>query len=141
MTAELQQRRLMDDFPFASMLGLELEALTPGHCLFGLNVDAARHHNPQRAVHGSVLHALADTAMGMALYTTLDDGQWCATIEIKVSYLRAVGDGRLSCEAQLVHRGKATAHLEARVRLGEALVATSSGSFAIFPKPGGSASV
>lgn len=141
MAAELPQRRFMDDFPFASLIGLDLEALEPGYCRFGLSVDAARHHNPQRAVHGSVLHALADTGMGMALYTTLEEGKWCATIEIKVSYLRAVGDGRLTCEARLVHRGKTTAHLEARVHLGEALVATSTGSFSIFPRPGGSAPV
>lgn len=127
----------MEHFPFAALIGLELDTLSRGHCRMALTIDSRRHHNPQHVVHGSVLHAMADTGMGMALYTTLDEGQWCATIEIKVSYLRAVSAGHLSCEAQLVHRGKTTAHLDARLRLGDVLVATSSGSFSIFARPAG----
>ncbi len=138
MSISQLQSRLMDSFPFASLIGLELESLASGNCRSALTVDPARHHNPQHAVHGSVLHALADTAMGMALYATLEDGQWCATIEIRVAYLRAVSTGRLLCEAELVHRGKTTAHLQAQIRCDGVLVVTSTGSFSIFAKPGAS---
>lgn len=131
----LPPSRFMEDFPFATLIGLELESLTPAYCRFGLTVDERRHHNPQHVVHGSVLHAMADTGMGMALYTTLDEGQWCATIEIKVSYFAPVWHGRLTCEARMTHRGKRLAHLEARVMRSEHLVASATGSFSVFPRP------
>lgn len=127
----------MEQFPFASLIGLELEHVERGRCAMGLTVDSRRHHNPQKVVHGSILHALADTSMGMALYTTLPDGQWCATIEIKVSYLRPVVEGRLKAVAEVVNRGKTIAHLEARVTQGNETLATASGSFAIFARPAG----
>lgn len=131
----LPQSRFMENFPFATLIGLELEALEPSYCRFGLTVDAQRHHNPQRVVHGSVLHAMADTGMGMALYTTLDEGQWCATIELKVSHFAPVQHGRLTCEARMTHRGKRVAHLEARVMHDGRLVASATGSFSIFARP------
>ncbi len=132
---ELPQQRLMQRFPFASLIGLKLESLTPGASRFGLTVDPARHHNPQHVVHGSVLHALADTGMGMALYTLLAEGQWCATVEIKLSHFRPVDAGRLVCDSRLLHQGKTIAHLEARAMLGERLVAAATGTFSVFAKP------
>lgn len=126
----------MEHFPFATLIGLELEALEPAFCRLGLTVDERRHHNPQHAVHGSVLHAMTDTGMGMALYTTLDEGQWCATIEVKLSHFAPVRQGRLTCEARMSHRGKRVAHLEARVMHDERLVASATGSFSIFARPG-----
>lgn len=100
-----------------------------------MTIDPARHFNPQGVAHGGVLYALADTAMGAALYTSLDAGELCATIEIKISYFAPVREGQLRCEAKLVSRGKRVAHLAATLSHEGRDVAQASGSFAIF-RPG-----
>src|SRR3546814_15063048 len=80
-----------------------------GRCTMAIDVDRDRHFNPQGVAHGGVAYSLADTAMGGALHSLLPDGQWCATLEIKFNYHVRVGEGRLTCEAELRHRGKRAA--------------------------------
>lgn len=100
-----------------------------------MTIDPARHFNPQGVAHGAVLYALADTAMGAALYSGLEAGELCATIEIKISYFAAVREGELRCEARVASRGKRVAHLTATLSHAGRDVAQASGSFAIF-RPG-----
>jgi acyl-CoA thioesterase len=46
-----------------------------------------------------------------------------------------VRPGVVSCETTLVNRGRSVAHLESRLLVGEALVATASGNYAILSAP------
>ena len=92
--------------------------------------------NPNGVTHGAVLYAMADTGMGGALLTTLDGGRYCTTVEIKISYFRALRSRRLSCESWVVHRGKRIAFLEAAVSDDDGLVAQASGTFAILEPRG-----
>lgn len=78
------------------------------------------------------MYALADTGMGAALYPTLDEGQICATIEIKINYFKPITAGRLSCVTEIVNRGKTIANLESRVFVEQVLVAQANGNYAIF---------
>ena len=117
--------------PFADLIGFRIDAQAAGKSSLSLEV-APRHRNPHGVVHGAVLYALADTAMGAALYTSLATGEQCATIEIKISYFKPVVSGTVSCEGEVVHRGRAVANLDARIFLGTVLVARANGSFAIF---------
>src|SRR3546814_12955136 len=86
-----------------------------GRCTMAIYVDRDRHFNPQGVAHGGVAYSLADTAMGGALHSLLPDGQWCATLEIKFNYHVRVGEGRLTCEAEVRHRGKRVANIDARL--------------------------
>ncbi|MBV6422974.1 MAG: hypothetical protein NAOJABEB_00761 [Steroidobacteraceae bacterium] len=117
--------------PFADLIGFRIDAQAAGKSSLSLEV-APRHMNPHGVVHGAVLYALADTAMGAALYTSLATGEQCATIEIKISYFKPVVSGTVSCEGEVVYRGRAVANLDARIFLGTVLVARANGSFAIF---------
>ncbi len=123
------------DHPFASLIGLVLEERRAGFSRCALEV-APQHLNPHRVVHGAVVYALADTGMGAALYPTLDEGELCATIEVKINYFKPATAGRLVCVTELVNRGKAVANLESRVLLGEVLVAKANGNYAIFTPRG-----
>lgn len=91
-------------------------------------------HNPNGVVHGAVLFAMVDTAMGAATMSVLDAGLACASIEVHLRFLRASSAGRLSAEATVVQAGRRVVQLDARVRdkVGQ-LVATASGSFAVIP--------
>jgi acyl-CoA thioesterase len=72
--------------------------------------------------------------MGAALHSLLAESELCATIEIKIVYLRAVTAGRLQCESRVIHRGRSTAVLESDVSVEGELVARALGTFSILPR-------
>jgi acyl-CoA thioesterase len=115
--------------PFADLLGLRRATMEDGRCRFEATVRPG-HMNPHGVVHGGVVYALVDYAMGGAVTSRLDPGERCATLEIKPNYLAPVSDGRLAAEAWVVARTARIAVLEARVHAeGDRLVALATGSF------------
>lgn len=119
--------------PFAEHIGMHVEPTGAGHSRSTLTV-APHHLNPHGVVHGAVLCALADTGMGAALYTRLEAGQSCATIEIKMSFLAPARGRELRCETELLRKGRAVAHLESRIYSDGELAATASASYAVFAR-------
>ena len=60
-----------------------------------------------------------------------------ATINLDVHFLGAVREGRITCSAEVVHRTRRIATVEAKVRDGDQnLVAMGTGTFRIFEKHG-----
>ncbi|MEP7088315.1 MAG: PaaI family thioesterase [Gemmatimonadota bacterium] len=100
---------------FARTLGIDLGEFGEASATFRLVTDPDRHGNVMGTLHGGVLSALADTAMGFAFATTLAVGESFATLEIKVNFLRPVWIATLTAAAQVVHRGKTTGLVECRV--------------------------
>lgn len=111
---------------------MKVERKPEGKSLATLHIDPGKHHNPQFVAHGAVLYALADTGMGAALYPSLQKGELCATIEIKISYMAAVREGEVTCETKIVSKGKRVAFLESDIFCDGKLVAQANGSYAIF---------
>jgi acyl-CoA thioesterase len=122
------------DHPFADLIGLTLEQQGDGGSTFSLSIDG-RHLNPHGVVHGAVIYAMADTGMGAALYSTLNAGYACATIDISISYFRPVAEGELLCQTVLDNKGRTAAHLTARITQNDKLIAQASGNFAIMSAP------
>jgi acyl-CoA thioesterase len=118
-------------WPFAEMLGLRPKSIGEGRARFELDVGA-RHLNPNGTLHGGVIYSVADTAMGAALFSRLEPGEQCATLEIKMNYLLPVTGGSIAAVAVVVSRTKRVGVLEARVYgEGDALVALATGTFYI----------
>jgi acyl-CoA thioesterase len=118
--------------PFGEQLGIRFgQPPAQGRSRCTLAVAGA-HHNPHGVVHGAVIFAMADTGMGAALYPTLEAGEICATIEIKINYFKPVVSGELACVTEMISRGRTIANLESSVYLGETLVAKANGNYAIF---------
>lgn len=118
-------------FPFSQHLGFQHinhEAGKSHHQLLIKNF----HFNPQQVVHGGAIYALADTGMGSALYPMLEKGQLCATIEIKMTYLKAARKGILDCYTTVINKGKRVAMLESEIWNEERLIAKATGSYSIF---------
>ena len=91
--------------PFPDLIDMVMDEDLPGASTNSLEVQQ-KHLNANQVVHGAVLYALADTGMGSALYLTLDEGQVCATIEIKMSYFKPVFAGKVVCHTRMINRGK-----------------------------------
>jgi acyl-CoA thioesterase len=117
--------------PFGDLIGLTFTRCENGlsRCLIEVNEKLL---NPHGTLHGGVAYSMADTGMGAALYTRMDEGELCATIEIKIVYFKAVTSGTLTCDTKLIHRSKRIAALESEIKLGEQLVAKALGTFSIF---------
>ena len=128
-------RPFAQEFEFARALGLQMVERGDGRCVMAIDVERERHFSPQGAAHGGVAYSLADTAMGGALTSVLDADRWCATLEIKFNYHVRVGEGRLTCEAVVLHRGKRVANIDAKLYQGGRLVSSANGNFAIFAAP------
>ncbi|MEJ6022853.1 PaaI family thioesterase [Ramlibacter sp. PS4R-6] len=116
---------------FTKHVGLAIEEATPGRSRASITIED-KHRNGTGVAHGGVLFTLADTAMGAALYNSLEPGEICATIEIKIGYFKPVFDGPLVCEAVVLNKGKSIASLEATIHNGEQLVSKATGTFSIF---------
>ena len=117
--------------PFAEFLGMTCQAEEEGVSYCTLDVHEGLF-NPQDVVHGGVLYSVADTGMGDALMRLLQAHEYCATIEIKISYFKPVTQGRLECRTWVINKGKRIASLESKIWNEGRLVAKASGSFAIF---------
>ena len=120
------------DFPLRSFLGMELTG--DGAGIGVATVDAGPDHmNPNGVVHGAVLFALVDTAMGKATMSVIDEPDaYCASIEVSMRFIRPALAGPLTATSSVIKRGRNVVHLESRViGADEQLVASSAGSFAI----------
>jgi uncharacterized protein (TIGR00369 family) len=102
--------------PIAELVGFDLVELGEGRASFALD-PAERHYNPLGTVHGGIAATLLDSAMGVAVHTTLDEGETYTTLELKVNFVRAITEatGRVVATGSVVHRGRRVATAEARL--------------------------
>ena len=95
--------------------------------------------NPHGSVHGAVLFAMVDTAMGAATLSVLGTHQRCASIEVQLRFCKAVFGGELVATARVVQEGSRVIQLQADIRDSDgALVALAGGSFAVIGPTGSS---
>ena len=100
--------------PVAELIGIEIERAEAGETLMTL-VAEERHSNPMGTVHGGILCDLADAAMGMAYYSTLEPGESFTTLELKINFLRPFWTGRLVARGRVVSRGRTVGMTECDV--------------------------
>jgi len=75
--------------PIAQTLDFTVVETTPGRAVFQGRPQLA-HYNPLGTVHGGWVATLLDSAVGCAVHTALPAGKAYTTLELKVSYVRAV---------------------------------------------------
>jgi uncharacterized protein (TIGR00369 family) len=102
--------------PMARLMGFTLSEVERGRVVFDAT-PAEFHYNFSGAVHGGFAATLLDSAMACAIFTTLDAGANCPTLELKINYVRAitVASGPLRGLGTVLHAGRSTALAEGRV--------------------------
>lgn len=87
-----------------------------GLFIFQGNPDS-RHYNPLGSVHGGYAATLLDSCMGCAIHTRLKQGQGYTTLDLRISYVRALTElaGPVRAEGKVVHLGRSTALAEGRI--------------------------
>ena len=102
--------------PMARLMDIRLTDADPGRVVFEA-LPADFHYNFSGGVHGGFAATLLDSAMACAIYTTLDAGQNCPTLELKINYVKAITRelGPVRGIGTVLHRGRTTALAEGRV--------------------------
>ena len=87
-----------------------------GSLVFSMLADEM-HENPMGTMHGGIVAALVDTAMGCALSSRLGADAGFTTLELKINYVRAItqATGRIYADGTVLHSGGRVATTEARV--------------------------
>lgn len=106
-------RELVSNQPFLELLGIEVIDAGPGWAREKLLIRPA-FLQPQ-VVHGGAIYSLADTACAHSVLTLIYPDEWTATVEQKISFLRPVTAGILTCNAKVVQLGKRIAFSEADI--------------------------
>jgi uncharacterized protein (TIGR00369 family) len=100
--------------PVAELIGLELERAEAGETVFTLDAEE-RHSNPMGTIHGGILCDIADAAMGMAYFSTLEPGESFTTLELRINFLRPFWTGRLVARGRVVSRGRTVGMTECEI--------------------------
>jgi uncharacterized protein (TIGR00369 family) len=86
-----------------------------------------RHYNPMGIVHGGILCDLADAAMGVAVASTMQEGEIFTTTSLQMYYFLQVREATLTARSTMVRRGQRTVYVECEiVDEGDRLVAKAS---------------
>jgi acyl-CoA thioesterase len=117
--------------PFRDLVGVTFTKVENGYSHCFLEGDK-KLLNPAGIIHGGAIYTLADSGMGVALYSFIDEGELFLTIEANIFYFKAVSSGTLTCESRVVHRGKRIAVMEAEIKNEGELVAKAMGTFSIY---------
>ncbi len=124
--------------PYYKALGMELAEIDEGRALLRVAIQPA-HLNADGILHGGVLPAIADGAMGNALRTLHGESAQVLTAEVNLQFLRPVTGGSLLAEGRLVQAGRRLCFAEVEIRDEESGkdVARGSGVFVIQQREAG----
>jgi len=108
-----------DQAPISQLIGFKLLPATTedneqGRATVELEIDE-RLNNPMGRVHGGVLAALSDAAMGIAFGRTLDPGQDFSTIDLHVHFMRPVRGKKLIAKGEMIQRGLRIGYVVCRI--------------------------
>ena len=119
--------------PFNKYLGIEITRMEGGEA--EAHLDLGPHHlNSGGVVHGGVLAALLDTAIGAAVVSALPPEWWCATTSLSVQFLEGAHEGRLDAKGRVLRKGRRVAFAGGEIfDAAGRHVATAQGSMHLWP--------
>ncbi len=96
--------------PIAALMNMRGVAADPGTVTFEA-VPGAEHYNPLGTVHGGFAATLLDSAMGCAVHTMLPAGTGFTSIDINITYVRAMtaATGTVTARGEVISAGRRVA--------------------------------
>jgi uncharacterized protein (TIGR00369 family) len=129
-TVSAEQRRAMGGLAFvqglasgtlplntiAQTLGYDVTEVESGRVVVTL-IPNDSHLNPAGTVHGGLAATLLDSAMGLAIWSTLEKSLGQTTLEFKISLIRPItpGMGVIRAEGTVLNRGRRVGTAEGRI--------------------------
>ena len=115
-------------------LGITFASLTAGRLVATMPIRDELV-TPMGAVHGGVMAGFVDHTLGCVLYPLMKRGQWAATTEFKLNYLRAVKSGMLTAEATVLAMGRRSAVVRVEVTNDGKLACVAQGTLLVSDPP------
>ncbi len=131
-------QRQLPTAPMYELMQIDIVSAEFGKVVFSCMPDESAY-NATGMVHGGLVCTLLDAVMGGAVHTTMSRGQGFSSIDINVSYLKAVqqSSGLLTATATVVKSGSRVAFSAGTVSdASGALVATGSSTLLVFDSSG-----
>lgn len=93
--------------PIAGLMNMRGIAADPGVIVFE-GIPGPEHYNPIGSVHGGYAATLLDSCMGCAVHTTLAAGMGYTSIDINITYVRAitVATGPVIARGEVINAGR-----------------------------------
>ena len=102
---ELEIRKKFETNHFPRMLGMELDTLESGRAVLGVTIRKELLQL-QGVMHGGAIASLIDTAVAFAIASVSLPNDRFTTVELKVNYLSAIREGRVTADAKLIRDGR-----------------------------------
>jgi len=129
-------RRIFQNAPFISELGIDLVSAGDGECETMLTIGS-RHLQQDGFVHAGVQSTMADHTAGAAAGTLIGSGDIVLTAEFKINLLRPARGEQLLCRARVINPGRKLMVVESEVYCladsTETLVSKLLGTMAVVP--------
>ncbi|KQM66004.1 aromatic compound degradation protein PaaI [Pedobacter sp. Leaf216] len=102
--------------PLLHTLDFTVTLIEKGNVVFEF-VPQEFHYNPIGTVHGGIISAILDSAMGCSVHSLLPAGKGYSTLELKVNFLKAITikTGKLKTMGKVINLGGRTALVEAQL--------------------------
>lgn len=98
-------REKFEHNPFPRSIGIEIDSIEEGRARLSLEVTP-QHLQLQGVMHGGAIATLIDTAVAFAIISVSEPGARFTTVELKINYLSAIREGRVTAEAWIVRDGR-----------------------------------
>ena len=96
--------------PIAALMNMRGVAADPGTVTFE-GTPGPEHYNPLGTVHGGYAATLLDSAMGCAVHTMLPAGTGFTSIDINITFVRAItaATGPVTARGEVINAGRRVA--------------------------------
>ena len=115
LRSEPSAQALVESMPFATALGIRLEAAAAEEVRGRMDWDAERC-TIDGALHGGALMTLADSVAAICAFLNLPKGASTSTIESKTNFFRGVRDRAVIATARPLHVGRTTIVVQTDLR-------------------------
>lgn len=98
-------RNVAENMPFNKLIGVRVLRRHAD----GVTIECAMRdelRNTAGVLHGGVTATLADAAVGIALASHFGGRRACTTTDLKINYLSAVADGKITARSHLLRIGR-----------------------------------
>lgn len=95
----------LNSVPFAKLLGIELEEIDSGIATLAFDIKPELKQN-HGVVHGGAIASLIDSATAFAIISLLPPTEHATTVDLTISYLRPLTEGRVKAVARVLRSGK-----------------------------------
>jgi uncharacterized protein (TIGR00369 family) len=95
----------LNSVPFAKLLGIELEEIDSGIATLAFDIKPELKQN-HGVVHGGAIASLIDSATAFAIISLLPLEEHATTVDLTISYLRPLTEGRVRAVARVLRSGK-----------------------------------